>query len=105
MYYCNYDPALLTKKIVIPECFHDFTYDPARALLSSHMVLNCVLVKDKKDISCRVDLDSFGLLYITEISANINCLELFEFIDAKPCDDTPFFTEYTFRRIGTIYDK
>lgn len=102
MYYCNYDPSLLTKKIMIPDLLHKPIYDPEKALCAMTGVLNCKAVKEKRDICCRVDLDSFGQLYIVEIASNINYLELLEFIGAKPCDNTPFYTEYTFRKVGII---
>ena len=102
MYYCNYDPRLLTKKIMVPDLLHEPIYNPEKALCAMSGVLSCKAVKDKRDIYCRVDLNSFGLLYIAEIASNINYLELFEFVGAKPCDNTPFYVEYVFRKVGII---
>lgn len=102
MHYCNYDPSLLTKKIMVPDLLHEPIYNPEKALCTMSGVLSCKAVKDKRDICCRVDLNSFGQLYIVEIASNINYLELFEFVSAKPCDSAPFYIEYTFRKVGTI---
>lgn len=102
MYYCNYDSKLLTKKIMLLDPLHQPIYNPEKALCTMSGVLSCKAVKDKRDICCRVDLNSFGQLYIVEIASNINYLELFEFVSAKPCDSAPFYIEYTFRKVGTI---
>lgn len=105
MYYCNYDPALLKRSIVLPKLTDStmIVYNPREALCSVPYVVGCKEV-NKKDICCRVDLDCFGILFIAEIATKNkkNILRLYEFIGVDEDTPSPADRTYKFREVGTI---